>query len=676
VTAPALRPTSDQADFLPDHYESVRAQVASDRSFPEVKSVAAVMVFSSTDGQPLSEQDKARADEAVATLAHNSYPDLTPLVAGANQLSPNGKILLATVTPTSRSADVLESDKIANSITDLRQDAHQLLKDSGLRMGVTGPVAERLDAEKAAGDVDQLVLLATLALIVVLMLLIFRSILLALLPVLTVLVSIVVSSGLIGVASAAFGLQADASIQSLLVVVLFGVGCDYFLFLVFRYRENLRDGLATDAAMIATVRRVGETITSAAAAVIVAFLALTLSSLGQLRAYGPALAIAVAVTLATGLTLIPALVSLLGSKVFWPSRSYAKPARQRVAGSLGAFIGRRPRAAAGAAGLLMMGLAVLSFGFNPQFDQSASGPSDLESTVAQKKLEAGFSAGQTQPTDVIVTSQSSGELDKAAVDRLADKLGEVRGVGAVQSVTLNKARNAANISVVLDHQPTTDAAIRVAGTKLREVAHREAPEGTVTYVGGLSSVLADIQTAVNRDYRVVFPVAGFAILLILALLLRSVVAPWYLMASVALGFGASLGSAVLVFQVIRGQGGLLFTLPILMYLFVVAIGTDYNILMVARIREEVRGGLEPRAAAALAVRHTATTIAAGGIILGGTFSVLTLANDPSLQQMGVGISVGIAVVAFIMAIVLTPALTALLGARAFWPTGSAKTALR
>jgi RND superfamily putative drug exporter len=212
-----------------------------------------------------------------------------------------------------------------------------------------------------------------------------------------------------------------------------------------------------------------------------------------------------------------------------------------------------------------------------------------------------------------------------------------------------------------------DLAIPLVGGVLRETAHAEAPKGSVAYVGGTSSVLADIQTAINRDYRVVFPAASVAILLILALLLGSVAAPWYLMASVALGFVASLGATVLVFREFRNQAGLLFTLPILMYLFVVAIGTDYNIVMVARIREETRNGLTTRAATGAAVRHTASTIAAGGVILGGTFAVLTAGNDPSLQQLGVGISVGIAVSAFVMAIFLTPALTAMFGQRAFWP---------
>lgn len=171
----------------------------------------------------------------------------------------------------------------------------------------------------------------------------------------------------------------------------------------------------------------------------------------------------------------------------------------------------------------------------------------------------------------------------------------------------------------------------------------------------------------NRDYSVVFPVAAVIILLILAVLLRSLVAPWYLMASVGLGFAATLGAAVVVFQQIQGKDGLIFLLPIYIYLFVVALGTDYNILMIARLREETRAGKTPREAASQAVRHAGPTIAAAGVILAGTFASLMLAGNSLLLTMGFSVSFGICVAAFVMAMFFTPALTALLGHAAWWP---------
>jgi RND superfamily putative drug exporter len=171
----------------------------------------------------------------------------------------------------------------------------------------------------------------------------------------------------------------------------------------------------------------------------------------------------------------------------------------------------------------------------------------------------------------------------------------------------------------------------------------------------------------------VFPVAAVVIMLILGLLLRSMVAPWYLMASVGLGFAATLGTTVLIFQQFDGQPGLIFLLPVIMYLFVVALGTDYNILMISRLREEAREGRSPKDAAAMAVRHAGPTVAAAGLILTGTFASLMLAGNSTLTQMGFAISFGIAVAAFVMALFFTPALTALIGHAAWWP-GHADTA--
>jgi len=166
---------------------------------------------------------------------------------------------------------------------------------------------------------------------------------------------------------------------------------------------------------------------------------------------------------------------------------------------------------------------------------------------------------------------------------------------------------------------------------------------------------------------VVFPVAGLLIMLILGLMLRSVVAPWYLMASVGLGFAATLGATVLIFQHIQNQSGLMFMLPVFMYLFVVAIGTDYNILMISRLREEAREGREPREAASQALRHAGPTVAAAGAILAGTFASMMLAGNTLFSEMGFSISFGIVIAAFVMAMFFTPSLTALIGHAAWWP---------
>jgi RND superfamily putative drug exporter len=171
----------------------------------------------------------------------------------------------------------------------------------------------------------------------------------------------------------------------------------------------------------------------------------------------------------------------------------------------------------------------------------------------------------------------------------------------------------------------------------------------------------------NRDYSVVFPVAAVLIMLILGLLLRSLVAPLYLIVAVALGFTATLGAATLIFQDVAGHSGLMFMLPLIVYMFVVALGTDYNILMMARLREEAREGRDPRSALAIAFRHSAPTIAAAGVILAGSFATLMAAGSSLLAELGFAIAFGIAIVAFGMATFFTPSLTAVIGHAAWWP---------
>ena len=262
---------------------------------------------------------------------------------------------------------------------------------------------------------------------------------------------------------------------------------------------------------------------------------------------------------------------------------------------------------------------------------------------------------------------TSGSLTAAQIADYGRKLKTMDGVGAVAPADVSADRATAEYTVTLSSDPQSTTAVNTLKNGLRPQAHAAAPPGTYALVGGTTAVFADIQAAMNHDYAIVFPVAAVIILLILMLLLRSLVAPWYLMVAVGLGFGATLGATVLVFQTLAGQAGLVFLLPIYMYLFVVALGTDYNILMIARLREQSREGMTPRQAAADAVRHAGPAIASAGLILAGTFASLTLAGNSILQQVGFAVSCGIALAAFVMAMFFSPSLTALVGNRAWWP---------
>lgn len=315
----------------------------------------------------------------------------------------------------------------------------------------------------------------------------------------------------------------------------------------------------------------------------------------------------------------------------------------------------------------MAALAAGLVNFNPTFDlASGSMPDTAESQVGLRQLERGLPPGTTSPTNVYL-HRDSGALDVPALPSFGERLRAVPGVGQVGQPQVSADGATANFAVTLTDDPSSDAAIDTVSGPLRTAAHDGAPPGARALVGGETAVYVDIQDTMNRDYRVVFPVAAVLIMLVLALLLRSVVSPWYVMASVGLGFAATLGATTLLFQNAIGETGLIFMIPLIIYMFVVALGTDYNILMMARLREEAKNGHSPREAAALAVRHTGPTIAAAGVILAGSLGALMLAGNALLAEMGFALSFGILVAAFVMAMFFVPSLTALIGRAAWWP---------
>ncbi|MFE9676832.1 MMPL family transporter [Streptomyces sp. NPDC006259] len=662
ATAPSLPSSSDESSFLPRSYESIKAAELQQKAFPGTFTPSAIALYKRTDGGRLTAADQRDVARITGELGKRHIDEVQNVVAG--QPSEDGRYALTLVQMDSKNAG---QPKQADAAKELRESVKELAKGTDLDVKLGGSAAQALDQQDSSKRGEALIGIGTFVIILVTLLIIFRAPILAILPLLLIGVVSVIANGLIAFATELFDLQANSSVSSILIVVLFGVGTDYFLFLIFRYRERLRLGDDPKQAMVNAVDRVGEAIASAAGAVIIAFLALVLSTLGFLKQMGPALAIAVAVTLVAGLTLIPAVVSLIGPKVFWPSKSWRKEPENARFAALGRGVRRRPALTAALSGLVLVVLSLGTLGYHATFDlASGSMPKTKESMVVQDEMQKAYSAGAAAPTDVYLSSTDGRRLDRSALAPYAERLGAVDGVASARLTQVNKEGTTADFTVTLAHEASTDEAIEAVG-RVRDVAHTNAPEHTEALVGGMSSIFKDIDTAVNHDYRTVFPVAAALIMVILGLLLRSVVAPWYLMASVGLGFSATLGATVWIFQEGQGHPGLMFMLPVIMYLFVVAIGTDYNILMIARLREEARAGRSPREAAGMAVRHAGPTVAAAGFILAATFATMMLAGNSLLTEMGFAVSFGIAVAAFVMAMFFTPSLTALIGHAAWWP---------
>jgi RND superfamily putative drug exporter len=662
MVAPSLSSvsSSDQTHFLPNSYESMKAQHLAERAFPQNAGATGVFVVQRADGARLTASDLNRIAALTTGLNMARIGQVAAVLTNRTMLAPNGTTQLVTVVFNGRPGD----SKLQSAVPVLRDKAATLLRGSGLRAGLAGMVAMQYDTMKSFKSAEKIVAVVTIAMIVVLLGLIFRSPIAGALPIASIGLVYGLSTSVLALLAKGIGFTVDASITSLLIVVLFGIGTDYILFLLFRYRERLRAGDESSTAVMTSVHRVGQAITSSGLVVMAAMAALLLSRLKSFQTMAPAFVIAVTLMLLASLTLIPALLTLLGPKVFWPSKRWQAVPQSRLWQRMAGQIARHPGRMAFVSGGLLAALASGALFMHSSYDVSGQLPSNTKSALAAKQLQSAFPAGALSPTQVYVTGAQP--LSSTELAMVSARLKGVTGVAAVTPALLTKNGRTASISVSLKAPPFSAQALNVAQS-IRNVAHAAAPTGQRVLVGGQSMAFADVRSASARDYRVIFPVAALLIVLILAVLLRSAVAPVYLLVGVGLGFAATLGASVIAFQGIQGDPGIVFMMPMIVYLFVVAVGTDYNILLTTRLREEVVEGASPHDAAAMAVAHAGPTVAAAGVILAGTFASLMVTGVKLLSEMGFAVAFGILLVAIVMASTLVPSIATLLGRHIWWP---------
>jgi RND superfamily putative drug exporter len=659
-------PSSAVAAQLPVGYESVRAQAAADRAFGAPGSNAtAMLVISRADGRPLTSGNLAAVSRAVwalarleareraAALVQSPEPPaavrVTPVVR-----SPNHLIAVAQFSFSAQSGTPATSQAVVN----IRAGIGRALAGTGLRAELTGEAA----AEQDSIPGRQLAMYGMVAAIVVLLLVLFRS---PGLPFLVIGAVFGVGEGvgsLLNIAGHVFGFQLDQTTTNLLPVVLFGVGTDYAVFLLCRYRDRLRAGEDHRTAMAAAVAKVGRAMVASALAVAVSFAAMLASGLATFRILGPSLAVAVLAMLATSVTLLPAVLAI-GSKRRARSRRWTRPRRGRATGRAAGLVARRPVPVALAAAAVLAALAVCAVGYHASYDQQPF-PAGSQSAVGYQQLQRGFPAGALEPTQVIVTAHGAAPTT-AQLASFAAALAKVPGVGRVTPGRSAEHGRVAELDLELSVNPFGGAAFRTVHA-VEAVAATRAPAGTTALVGGDTAAWRDVGTVFGHDMKIILPLAGVGILLILLLTLQALLAPLYLMASVLAGFAASVGATVLVFQGILGHPGVNFQLPIIVYLFVASIGTDYNILIISRLREEMQQGAPPRDAACTAVRRAGPAVAAAGLVLAASFGLLMI--SPLLADIGFAVAVGVLICAFINAFLLVPALTAIAGKAAWWPS--------
>src|SRR3954447_1404896 len=651
---------ADQTDFLPGRYESVRAFRLQQQAFPAPAGASSTIVIRRADRGRLTAADVRRAAGLVAGL--RDARGVSRIATGPSGVSPNRKVVLGSVVFDRTRFDQL----LAKDVDGLRDRTDRAFGGSGLVAGYAGHAATQVDAAKREGATSMLTMLVILVLLVVL----FRSVVAAFVDVLLIALVGATALGLIIMGAKAFGFGLNTDVTGLMPIIVLGVGTDYVVFLLHRYRERLRAGDEPRPAMRHAITRIGPAIGFSALTVGVSRSALALSSLKSLRALGPALVFGVLATLVAALTLVPAAAVLLRRRLFWPGRTLTARSATSRTGRLDRLITGRPVGTALAAAAVLVALAVPALGFHPNYDAEANVPGSASAT-AFNDMRAGFPAGALTPTSVMVRKDGGGRLaahDLAPVDAA---LRRTPGVGAVQPAVVSRDRRIAQIDALLVPQPFTAAALDIVDRRVRPAVARAAVAGTTAEVGGSTSAYADFRDAIKHDQKIIFPVAALLVAAILAILLRSVPVPLFVMGGVVLGFRATLGASVAAFQGVGGEPGLVFNLPIIVSLFVASMTSDYAILVLSRVREELEAGRTSRTAVEIALRTAGPSVVAAGFVLAASFAVLII--SPSLAQIGFAVAAGILLSSMVTARVLLPALAVVGGRRAWRPARIAAT---
>ena len=560
-------------------------------------------------------------------------------------LAPDGGLAYRAVPLRGETAEELQV-----AVDDLRAESDAL---------VTGPAGLLVDAVEVFGSIDVTLLVATSLLVLLLLVAIYRSPFIALVPLLVVAVAYAVTAGIVYLLATQTGLSVNGQATGILIILMFGAGTDYCLLLVARYREELGSHADARSAMETTVRQTAPAILSSGGTVALGLLVLVLADFASTRTIGWVSSIGILVTMAASLTLLPALLLALGRRAFWPAvprAGEAAPKSGRLWSRIGGFVGRRPWASLAIALPLLLG-TLGNLVDLPGLALAKSFRGETESARGVELLERAVPGGVLAPTDVIAPVDD--------VERAAAALRAVDGVLSVRRAGRSDDGELERLTVTLEADPYSDGAIALVDDLRGAV-----PAGTL--VGGATAEEADGRSTSRRDFLVIAPVSLAVIFLVLVLLLRSLVAPLVLVASQVLTFAATLGLAVLSFAWVFDSPGSDASLPTLVFVFTVALGIDYSIFLMARVREEVERRGSHRDGVIAGLVGTGGVITSAGLILAGTFLVLTLLPLEPLFQLGLAIALGVVIDTFVVRTLVVPAAVLLLGRRTWWPGALAR----
>jgi putative drug exporter of the RND superfamily len=530
----------------------------------------------------------------------------------------------------------------------------------GMVTHVSGQGGFAADQADAFSNIDGLLLVAALGVVIVILLFTYRSPILWLFPVICAVFAMLNAQGVVYLLAKYGGLTVNAQTIGILTVLVLGAGTDYALLLVARYREELRRHHDRHEAMAEALHRAGPAVIASASTVVVSMLCLSVAEMNSTAGMGPVLAIGVAVVLLAMISLLPALLVIMGRWIFWPVRPTEgshEPTSTGLWAKVGWAISHQPRAVwlgtAAALGALCLGTLGLNANGLTAEEQFTGTP---DSVKGDRVVEAHFVSDASNPLQIITND--------SAADEVARQVAEVQGVDPESVAPLGSQDGTTMIQAGLTAPALSNAAYQTV-ERVRETVH--AIPGADALVGGNSAINLDVQQANEHDNKLIIPLVLGVVFLILILLLRALVAPLLLMATVVLSFGAALGFSALVFEYVFDIGAADTSLPLFVFVFLVALGIDYNIFLMTRVREEAqREG--SRRGALIGLAATGGVITSAGLVLAGTFGTLATLPLTFTLELGFAVAFGVLLDTMVVRSVLVTALNLDLGRHMWWPS--------
>lgn len=658
---------NEASSWLPESAESTKVlEELSGSDTQDPNDIPTLVVYDRAGG--LTDDDLAAMDEQAAKIAAD--------VEGVTDSTDDGKadVLSPNVAEQLKVPQKLKSDdgQVAylylvlnfgddgwNAIPDAADEIKKIAKVDGVTVHLAGYGGQAADAAESFEGIDTNLIFATLAVVIVILLFTYRSPILWLLPVLCAAVANMIATGIVYLLARYAELTVNGQSQAILSILVIGAGTDYALLLVARYREELRRHEDRHEAMAFALHRAAPAILASAATVCIGMLCLVFAELNSTAGLGPVIAVGIAVTFLVMVTLLPALLVICGRWIFWPKRpafGTDEPTNSGIWARVGNAIKPRPRAVwVVTTGLLLiacLGLFRLDTGGLSTEDTYTK---EFDSIKGQKLLEEHGLQDASNTIQVVANTDE--------IDAVKDALGSVDGLGeAGPETSIGDGRSffEATISADISSQKAFDI-VEASRDAVHDVG------GADALVGGGAAFYLDTKTASNRDNLVIIPLVLLVVFVILLLLLRAVLAPVILIATVVLSFGAALGISALLFEFVFGFAGSDPGFPLFAFVFLVALGIDYNIFLMTRVREEtVNHGT--RRGSLIALSSTGGVITSAGLVLAATFLVLGSLPLVFLAELGVAVALGVLLDTMIVRSVLVTALNLDLGGKIWWPS--------